>query len=483
MERADYTIVESSSTFAHNWDEYSSWVNYTSPTPTSVFVFDWVIDDWKTKTHGTTTTGGYDEWGDLSETKNWTRADDLYESVSKEGWEYSDGRKGLITYISHTETHHRDDGPAHGLQYDETIGWHTDQVAPGGFGDIWPGEAAGYFQHATGADGAPHDPLTNHAPLPGQGAVSRQHYLLDTIDTAAFLLNDGKVPLGWRLLLKVGRWQEDLGDSIREQSDFEAQNIKDITSGLDGPVGNGIAGYGALRANLHRQVMGSLAGMIDLPGTAEAVIGRSIDSAIVGDQYGPLTGVSHFIGTDGIAEWMYNVDLLTGKELEEGEGIHRLAQGIGASSGVVLTIGGTYLLFAAPKVVPVELEGPSSAVRVFRVEGDPNTRIILGQGGTVAIQGDKTLFLNFGEQARAEEFLAQRLRQAMPGATVKSFEVPQSVLTELQEAGVPESLARQFPDRPIIVDPTKAPNQFGLRENMLDWFQQQIMVGSGREGF
>ncbi len=119
-------------------------------------------------------------------------------------------------------------------------------------------------------------------------------------------------------------------------------------------------------------------------------------------------------------------------------------------------------------------------VRVFRVEGTPNTRIIIGESGEVAIQGEKTLFLNFGNRARAEEFLAQRLKQRLPGATLKSFEVPKSVLNDLRSTAVPERLSRQFPGRPILVDVTKAPDQFGLRREQIKRLQRAIIQGTGR---
>lgn len=49
--------------------------------------------------------------------------------------------------------------------------------------------------------------------------------------------------------------------------------------------------------------------------------------------------------------------------------------------------------FATPNV--------PSTVTVFRVEGPANARVIIGEGGQVAIQGEKTLFLNFGSKAGA----------------------------------------------------------------------------------
>jgi filamentous hemagglutinin len=116
---------------------------------------------------------------------------------------------------------------------------------------------------------------------------------------------------------------------------------------------------------------------------------------------------------------------------------------------------------------------------VYRVEGLANARIIIGANGEVAILGDTMLFLNFGSRARAEEFLARRLAQGMEGAGFKSFVVPRSFLDELREAAVPESMAKQCPGSPIIVDPSKAPDQFGLRPPFSD-LEKSIMPGSGK---
>jgi len=122
-------------------------------------------------------------------------------------------------------------------------------------------------------------------------------------------------------------------------------------------------------------------------------------------------------------------------------------------------------------------------VRVYRVERLPNTRIIINEAGEVTIVGDRTtLFLNFGSRARAEEFLAQRIQQEMPGATIKSFEVPRSFLDQLRAAAVPERLARQYPGRPIIVDVTRAPDQFGLRPEQIQALRRVIIQGTGRQG-
>ena len=65
-------------------------------------------------------------------------------------------------------------------------------------------------------------------------------------------------------------------------------------------------------------------------------------------------------------------------------------------------------------------------------------------------------------------------------ATVRSFEVPRSFLEGLQGAAVPEPLADQFPGRPLIADPSKAPDQYGLRPTQIDWLRANSIPGSGR---
>jgi len=122
-------------------------------------------------------------------------------------------------------------------------------------------------------------------------------------------------------------------------------------------------------------------------------------------------------------------------------------------------------------------------VRVYRVEGTPNTRIAIDERGGVAIVDEsKTLFLNFGSRARAEQFLTQRLAQGLPGARIKSFEVTKSFVDELRAIAVTEQKVSAFPDRPIAVDLTKAPDQFGLRPEQIKALNDAIIQGTGRIG-
>jgi hypothetical protein len=127
---------------------------------------------------------------------------------------------------------------------------------------------------------------------------------------------------------------------------------------------------------------------------------------------------------------------------------------------------------------------PSNNVLVFRVEGTPNSHVVIGEGGMVAIkEGNQTVFFNFGSKARAEQYLAQKLEKGLPGATVKSFEVPRSFLDDLRANAVSERRARLLPDRPFIVDVTKAADQFGLRPEQIEALRRAIIQGTGQEGF
>ena len=124
----------------------------------------------------------------------------------------------------------------------------------------------------------------------------------------------------------------------------------------------------------------------------------------------------------------------------------------------------------------------SGAVRVFRVEGAPNTRLLIDEAGNVVImEKGKTLWLNFGQRARAEEFLAQKMAQAPHGEwVIKSFSVPQKVLEDLRSAAVSETKVVSNPKAPIIGDALKAPDQFGLRPEDIKALEDAIIQGTGK---
>ena len=124
-------------------------------------------------------------------------------------------------------------------------------------------------------------------------------------------------------------------------------------------------------------------------------------------------------------------------------------------------------------------EDGGDVTNVFRVEGPGNARLDISPSGDVSIKGNNALFLNFGDEARAQEFLANRLDQGFEGTTIKSFQVPSSYVDELRASAVPESMARQFPDSPFAVDVNQAADQFGLRAANFDDLLFNIVPGSG----
>jgi hypothetical protein len=126
----------------------------------------------------------------------------------------------------------------------------------------------------------------------------------------------------------------------------------------------------------------------------------------------------------------------------------------------------------------------ADSIRVYRVESEANARVLVGTNGEVIIQGDGTLFLNFGQRSRAEEFLIRRNRQYpdTPSA-IKSFEVPKSYVDEIRANAVPErnSRRRVLRGKPIRVDERQAPDQYGLRTaDQIEQLRRMIIQGTGR---
>jgi filamentous hemagglutinin len=103
----------------------------------------------------------------------------------------------------------------------------------------------------------------------------------------------------------------------------------------------------------------------------------------------------------------------------------------------------------------------------------------------VVLDSEKMLFLNIGSEARAAEYLTQKKGKGLPGATVKSFEVPASFLDKLRASAVTEGQLFRDPGlagRPLVVDVTKAADQFGLRQAQIEALMQAIIQGSGKVG-
>lgn len=125
-------------------------------------------------------------------------------------------------------------------------------------------------------------------------------------------------------------------------------------------------------------------------------------------------------------------------------------------------------------------DGTGGVTRVFRVEGPGNARLDISPAGDVSVKGEHTLFLNFGDEARAQEFLARRLEDPRyAGTVIKTFEVPTSYVEGLRASAVPERLGRRFLGSPMMVDVHQAADQFGLRALHFPDLQRNILPGSG----
>ncbi|WP_046494589.1 RHS repeat-associated core domain-containing protein [Streptomyces odonnellii] len=124
---------------------------------------------------------------------------------------------------------------------------------------------------------------------------------------------------------------------------------------------------------------------------------------------------------------------------------------------------------------------------VYRVEGAGNERVRIQDDGSILIRGvgnnkkkGKMLFLSFGDHKRTMEFLAQRLDEGFHDSKVKSFEVRREFFEWLEENAVPESMSKQFPDRPLHVDTTKTQESYGLRPEHIKKMFEYIVPKSGR---
>ena len=120
-----------------------------------------------------------------------------------------------------------------------------------------------------------------------------------------------------------------------------------------------------------------------------------------------------------------------------------------------------------------------NACRVYRIEGSINQRLIITPDGNVRIVGDDMLFLNFGDELRAEQFYLQRLSQNMPGLQFKTFLADDELLALADNSAVPQSLGRLFPNSPQLVDVTKASYQFGFPYSWFETIEDYIIQGTG----
>ncbi len=139
--------------------------------------------------------------------------------------------------------------------------------------------------------------------------------------------------------------------------------------------------------------------------------------------------------------------------------------------------------------VAQEAASKKESVQVFRVEETVFSRISISDEGFVDIPQvltnkgkgpERALFINIDQEERARIFLLQRAVQDKP-TSIKSFDVDPAFVDQLRRMAVLEDVASSFPERPIRVDVTKAPDQFGLTNP--EWIQKlrdAIIQGTGK---
>ena len=127
-------------------------------------------------------------------------------------------------------------------------------------------------------------------------------------------------------------------------------------------------------------------------------------------------------------------------------------------------------------------------IRAFRVEGTPNMRVYIDEAGTVVIlEPNKAFYLTFGDRARAEQYLAQKLGPGqklgpLPNGRIKSFEVTKQFVDELRAQAVMEAELHADPSmkgRPLIGDPEQSNDSFGLSPEPIQHLEREIIQGTG----
>lgn len=132
------------------------------------------------------------------------------------------------------------------------------------------------------------------------------------------------------------------------------------------------------------------------------------------------------------------------------------------------------------RLVVREVRTARGSVVVYRVEGVPNTRVVISSDRDVTLRGRNMLFLNFGQRQRAEDFLRTRIEQGMDGACIKQFRVRKEALEDLRATAVDEEGGDMNPGAPLRVDVSKAADQFGLRRWHIRDLQEQVVPRSGK---
>jgi RHS repeat-associated protein len=117
--------------------------------------------------------------------------------------------------------------------------------------------------------------------------------------------------------------------------------------------------------------------------------------------------------------------------------------------------------FSSQSIAPKEFE------TAYRVEGGGSKIKFSVSENMLTISGNDMLFVNFGQEARAMQFLAKR----GDNAVLLEFKITKDFVDKIKNDAVPQSQGRLYPTKPQVVDATKAPDQFGIPQN---YFQELL---------
>ena len=129
---------------------------------------------------------------------------------------------------------------------------------------------------------------------------------------------------------------------------------------------------------------------------------------------------------------------------------------------------------------PSSFVAPNSST-VYRVQGGvppaaSQTRIGIGSAGELTVSGDGMLFVTIDDLGRAQAFATNN----RPGASIIAFDVDPAFVTQVRNAAVPQSQARNFPGAPQIADPLQTSGSFGLPAEWIQRLQDAAIPGTGR---
>ncbi|HEY4875430.1 MAG TPA: hypothetical protein VIH86_07645 [Puia sp.] len=127
---------------------------------------------------------------------------------------------------------------------------------------------------------------------------------------------------------------------------------------------------------------------------------------------------------------------------------------------------------------------PENTSTVYRAQGGvfPNAsleRVVINPNGKIQIDGDEMLHVTLDDSKHSVYFYEKR-GGSQNGASIVSFEIPQSLAEEIKNNAVPQSQGKAFPDRPQIDDPTKSKSAFGLPKKYIEKLRDQAIKGSGK---